>query len=134
MGGPDSEIRILEKKLPAHSQNTLTVNYDLNQPQCPYSQPVGWEPPRLYFEFWFTDLHPARYLEMWFPSNLIYDQFKINLELEIINTEIHHALFSNGQVTNFGPNHWKIEFPDTFTSLSPMLVIGHWTGSSIIRI
>ena len=77
-GGPDSEIRILEKKLPAHSQNTLTVNYDLNQPQCPYSQPVGWEPPRLYFEFWFTDLHPARYLEMWFPSNLIYDQFKIN--------------------------------------------------------
>ncbi len=122
-GGLEADMIILERTLPASSQNKLTLNYDLNQPQCPKSHPIGWDSPRLYFEFWFTDLDPARYLEMWFPSNLIYDQFKFNLEVEIIRTEINHAIYSNGQITQLNPNHWRIEFPKTFTSLSPMLVI-----------
>ena len=122
-GGTDAQLRILQKELPSTSENTLTMVYDLNQPQSPRSQPIGWDPPRLYFEFWFSDLYPARYLEMWFPSNLIYDQFKFNLKIEIINTGIDHAVFSNGRINRLGQNHWQVEFPEKFTSFSPMLCI-----------
>ena len=58
---------------------------------------------------------------MWFPSNLIYDKFKFNLEIQILNTEIEYALFSNGKKVSINQNHWALEFPDGFTSLSPML-------------
>lgn len=122
-GGPNAELRILEKTIPSGTENTLTLTYDLNQPNSPRSQPIGWDPPRLYFEFWFSDLWPARYLEMWFPSNLIYDQFKFKLRIEIINTGIKHTIFSNGQINVVDQNHWQIEFPDRFNSFSPMLCI-----------
>jgi hypothetical protein len=122
-GGHDAELRILDKVLPSGTENILTLIYDLNQPQCLHSQPIGWNPPRLYFEFWFSDLWPARYLEMWFPSNLIYDEFKFNLEIEIINTPVEHIAFSNGRIHAVGQNHWQIKFPQPFSSFSPMLCI-----------
>jgi len=122
-GGPGAELIILEKAISKGSKNILKLHYELNKPNCPESQDIGWDTPRLYFEFWFTDLHPARYLEMWFPSNLIYDQFKFSINVEITNTMIEHILFSNGEVNRLSLNHWQIEFPESFTSLSPMLCI-----------
>lgn len=122
-GGPNSELIILEKMTSAGTKNMLKLHYELNKPQCPKSQEIEWHSSRLYFEFWFTDLIPARYLEMWFPANLIYDQFKFNLDIEIINTNVEHVIFSNGHLTKFGLNHWRIEFPESFTSLSPMLCL-----------
>jgi len=123
-GGPNAELRILDTIVPANSENTLRLIYGLNQPQAPNSQPIGWDPnsTRLYWDLWFTDLLPARYLEMWFPSNLIYDQFKFNLEIEIINSEFEHVIIANGSVNNLAPNHWRVEFRERFTSLSPMLI------------
>jgi hypothetical protein len=122
-GGSESELIILEKMIKSYSNNTLYLNYELKKPQCPGSKPIGWDPPRIYYEFWFTDLYPARYLEMWFPANLIYDQFKIKLEIEIINSSIEHGIISNGQVKRLSLNHWQVEFHKGFTSLSPMLCI-----------
>ena len=110
-------------KINIPSIHRLTLEYDLDQPDSLYSQPITWDTDHLYFEFWFTDLRPARYLEMWFPSNLIYDQFRINIDIQISNTNVSHTLFSNSQVVIRSPNHWKIECLDTFSSLSPMLVI-----------
>jgi hypothetical protein len=122
-GGPDSDLIIVESLRPMESKNTLRLSYELKQPKSPGSQPIAWDPSRLYYEFWFTDLQPARYLEMWLPSNLIYDQFKISVEITIINCLLDHALFTNGQVNKLNQNHWKVEFPQRFTSLSPMLCI-----------
>ena len=122
-GGPNAELIILEQVLSAGSENTLRLIYTLDQPQSPFSQPIGWDPPRLYFEFWFTDLYAARYLEMWFPSNLIYDEFGLNLDIEIINTGIEHIIYTNGQLSQLAQNHWVVQFPERFTSLSPMLCV-----------
>jgi hypothetical protein len=122
-GGVNAELMILESVLPAGSVNTMRFVYQLAQPQSQYSQPIGWDPPRLYFEFWFSDLYPARYLEMWLPSNLIYDKFALNLDIQLINTAIGHSIFTNGVVNQLSQNHWQLIFPDRFTSLSPKLCI-----------
>ena len=60
---------------------------------------------------------------MWFPSNLIYDQFKVDLEIEIINTQVEHLIYTNGLTKRRKFNHWNITYPETFTSLSHMLGI-----------
>jgi hypothetical protein len=122
-GGDNSELRILEKVLSANSRNKLRLDYELSKPQSHFSRPIGWDNDRLYFEFWFSDLYSARYLEMWFPSNLIFDQFASSIDIEIINTKILHKAFSNGQVDVLDQNHWNLKYPNTFTSLSPMLCI-----------
>ena len=122
-GGSNSELRVLQTIIEPETENVLKLVYELNQPQCPASQPIGWDGTHVYFEFWFSDLYPARYLEMWFPSNLIYDKFKFDLDIEIINTDIDHVLFSNGKKNSINQNHWIVEFPERFTSLSPMLCL-----------
>jgi hypothetical protein len=119
----NSGLRILEVILDSNSNNTLSLQYELKTPQSPKSRPIKWSPEGLYFDFWFSDLWPARYLEMWFPSNLIYDHFGFNLDIRIINTHIEHILFSNGIITKTGDNSWTIDFPDRYTSLSHMLTI-----------
>jgi hypothetical protein len=121
-GGENSEMIIIEEVVEP-GINTLVLTYEMNQPRCPRSKPIGWNSSSLYFDFWFTDLEPARYLEMWFPSNLIYDQFSFSLEIEIINTQILHKVFTNATVKDISLNHWQLFFPERFTSLSHMLVI-----------
>lgn len=121
--GNSSRLRILEENLDSNSNNNLSLQYELKTPQSPESRPIDWTPDGLYFDFWFSDLWSARYLEMWFPSNLIYDRFGFNLEIKIINTEIEHILFSNGTINKTGDNSWTIDFPNRYTSLSHMLVI-----------
>lgn len=124
-GGSDAELRVVDMPVAANSENTLRLIYELNQPQSPNSQPIGWDmvSTRLYFDFWFSDLWPARYLEMWFPSNLIYDQFRLNLDIEIVNSAFAHVIMTNGQVSELGQNHWQVQFPERFTSFSPMLLL-----------
>jgi hypothetical protein len=131
--GPLSALRILEENLDAKSDNILNLEYELKQPQSLNSNPIGWNSDSLYFDFWFSDLWPARYLEMWFPSNLIYDRFGFNLTIQIINTKNEHILFSNGKINKIGDNSWEIDFPDKYTSLSHMLYICPKSESEIIN-
>lgn len=122
-GGSSAGLRIAERNLAAESTNTLELHYKLNKPQSSQSRTIGWTSNHLFFDLWFSDLWPGRYLEMWFPSNLIYDKFAFDLEIRIINTDIEHVLFSNGKIEVLGRNHWKVAFPERFTSLSHMLCI-----------
>ncbi|MBM3239400.1 hypothetical protein FJZ31_24170 [Candidatus Poribacteria bacterium] len=65
----------------------------------------------------------AHYLEMWFPANLIYDQFKFTLDIEIAKTEFEHIIITNGSVAKLGKNHWRVEFPERFTFFLLFLLI-----------
>lgn len=121
--GPDSKLRIIEKSLPSNSSNILKLEYELNTPDSENSKPIVFNSDSLYFDFWFSDLYAGRYLEMWFPSNLIYDHFAFHLDIQIINTKLEHSLFSNGEINKIGNNSWIIDFPNNFTSLSHMLYI-----------
>jgi hypothetical protein len=124
-GGPGAELRVVNSILAAHSSHTLRVTYALGTPQASaagsYQPTMSWNAgPRLVFNFGFTDLGPGRYLEAWVPANLIFDQFDITIDVQVLNTGIAHTPITNGTVTVIGTNHWSIAFPARFTALSPL--------------
>jgi hypothetical protein len=125
-GGPNAELRVVESVLAAGSAHTLRVTYSLGPPQAStagsYQPAMTWSAgPRLAFNFGFTDLGAGRYLEAWVPANLIFDQFALDLELQVMNTAVAHMLITNGGVTSLGANHWSVSFPARFTALSTLL-------------
>lgn len=127
-GGVGAELRILESELTAGTTHTLRVTYELDTPQTSlagsYPPQIAWSTgPRLVFNFGLSDLNPARYLEAWIPANLIFDQFELILELRIQNTTVDHSVITNGDTTSLGQNHWKINFPESFTAFSHLLEI-----------
>ena len=125
-GGPHAELRILESVLPARSRHTLQVAYRLGPPAASpagsYPPAIVWSAgPRLAFNFGFTDLGAGRYLESWIPANLVFDQFSLDLDLQLTGTAIRHIPITNGTVTEVTPSRWRITFPAYFTALSPLL-------------
>ncbi|MBO9564467.1 MAG: hypothetical protein J7621_16905 [Niastella sp.] len=127
-GGANTGLRIIESVQAAGSVHTLRVVYNLALPQSQltggYPPVIEWQPgPKLRFVFGLSDLNAGRYLEAWLPANLIFDQFTIQLTVQITNTLAAHAVITNAQVTNLGSNHWSLTFPARFTALSPMLEI-----------
>jgi hypothetical protein len=104
-GGPHAELRVLESVLAAGSRHTLRVEYRLGPPAA---SPVGSYPPaiiwgagpRLTFNFGFTDLGAGRYLEAFIPANLIFDQFSLTLDLQLLGTAVPHTPITNGLVLN----------------------------------
>jgi hypothetical protein len=127
-GGAGAELRIIESSLTANSTHSLRVTYSLGIPQAStaggYQPQLSWSSgPRLIFNFGFTDLGPGRYLEAWVPANLIYDQFDLSLQIQLLNTPVAHTVITNGTATSIGTNHWNISFPARFTALSPLLEV-----------
>lgn len=127
-GGAGAELRVIESVLAANSNHSLRLTYTLGLPQAStaggYPPGLSWSAgPRLVFNFGFTDLGAGRYLESWLPANLIFDQFKLDVDLQVINTAIAHSVITNGNVTTIGTNHWQVGFPDRFTALSTLLEI-----------
>jgi FMN phosphatase YigB (HAD superfamily) len=126
-GGLNAELLVAEFSLPAATAHTLRVTYDLNLPQSSgagsYLPGLSWNGPRLTFNFGFTDLGAGRYLEAWVPSNLIYDQYEIELEIRLLNTAVNHSIITNGEMMNLGANHWRLTFSARSSSFSPLLEI-----------
>jgi hypothetical protein len=127
--GAFTNLRVVESVQPAGSVHTLRLQYGLtatpdSQLGGSYLPALQWTAgPRLSFAFGLSDLNRARYAEAWLPANLIFDQFNISLEVQITNTAVAHSVITNGQITGLGTNHWRIDFPERFTSLSPLLEV-----------
>jgi hypothetical protein len=123
-----TNLRVIESLQAAGSVHTLRVLYTLSLPDSQlggsYLPALDWlAGPKLRFVFGLSDLNKARYAEAWLPANLIFDQFRIDLEMQITGTMATHSVISNGAITPLGANHWSISFPDRFTAISPMLEI-----------
>ncbi|MFN0138632.1 MAG: hypothetical protein ACKVQW_00920 [Pyrinomonadaceae bacterium] len=125
---PFTSLRVIEAVQTAGSVHTLRVQYDLAMPNSQLNG--GYEPalswlagPKLHFRFGMSDLRNARYVEAFLPANLIFDQFSIDLEIQITGATAAHSVITNGVVTNIATNHWSLAFPSRFTALSPMLEI-----------
>jgi hypothetical protein len=121
-GGPGAEMRVLDAALLAGSRHRLELQYRLATPAAEGALPVGWTASGAQFDFWMSDLHPGRYLEMWLPANLCHDRFALTIDLRVDGGD-EHSVVTNGTVHDVGPNRWQVEYPATFTSLSPMLVL-----------
>ncbi|HEY5153637.1 MAG TPA: hypothetical protein VIJ47_02815, partial [Acidimicrobiales bacterium] len=125
-GGPGAEMRVLDATLAPGSAHVLEVAYDVGPPQSPaggsYAPRLTWGPgPDVRLSFGFTDLHPARYLEAWLPANLIFDQYPVELTLQVTGTAVAHAVVTNAAVTDLGTNHWQLDFGDKTASLSTLV-------------
>jgi hypothetical protein len=124
--GPSATVRVVDLPQSAGSTHMLRLGYRLAQP---HSDLGGAYPPvlsgrghgRLRWSFGMGDLFDGRHLEMWFPSNLPFDQFPFELALTVAGAAANHTLVSNGAVTARGPHSWLIRFPAWFSSGSPML-------------
>lgn len=124
--GHHATMRVLEVQQVAFSMHTLRLKYGLAQPQ---SDLGGTYPPvlaasgdqRLRWSFGMGDLFDGRHLEMWFPSNLPFDQFPFELTVTMAGAPDHHTLITNGAVTRTAAHTWHITFPPWFSSLSAML-------------
>ena len=123
--GPYATVRVLDLPQPAGSTHTLRFSYRLAPPR---SDLGGAYPPvlsassrRVRWSFGMGDLFDGRHLEMWFPSNLPFDQFPFELALAVTGAEASHTLITNGATTTVGQNAWHITFPAWFSSVSAMV-------------
>ena len=136
-GDPFTNLRVIESVQAAGSVHTLRVQYDLALPDAQltggYLPKLEWlAGPKLRFALGMSDLRRARYIEAFLPANLIFDQFSIDLEIQITGTMAAHSVITNGVVTNVTASHWSIAFPSRFTALSPMLEI-HASDAVILQ-
>jgi hypothetical protein len=121
-GGTGSEMRVLDRALPAGSRHRLELRYRLATPAAEGAEAIGWRGDGVAFDFWMSDLRPGRYLEMWLPANLCHDRFRLYLEVAVEGGR-PHRLVTNGAKRQTGRNRWWVEYPARFTALSPMLVL-----------
>jgi len=124
----EQTLRVLHRALAPSSKHRLQIGYSLQTPPLEASTRGGYLPELRWgaggsvnFNFGFTDLGGGRYLEAWVPSNLLFDRFRLQIEVEVRHSETPHVLITNGTVTPAGRNHWRVGYPDTFTTCSPML-------------
>ncbi len=68
--------------------------------------------------FWMSDLSDRRYLEQFIPSSFEYDQVKMYFEVQILNANKEHRLFTNGKITKLAKNHFKVKYPSFYTTSS----------------
>ena len=85
--------------------------------QAPISEEILFLNDGVSSAFWFTDLGDRGFLETYLPASFEYDQFKITFNLDF-KTMTSQKIFTNGIVSKFDNNKFKVEFPDTFTSSS----------------
>ncbi len=127
-GVPFTDLRVIEAVQAAGSVHMLRVQYNLDVPNSQlggsYLPALEWSAgPKLRFVFGLSDLNRARYAEAWLPANLVFDQYSIGLEIQIINTMAVHSVITNGVVTSLGLNHWQISFPERYSAVSPLLEV-----------
>ncbi|MGI8491819.1 MAG: hypothetical protein ACR2NJ_03530, partial [Acidimicrobiales bacterium] len=106
-------------------RHVLEVGYRLSTPAAAGAVPVGWSPEGVRFDLWMSDLEPGRYLEMWVPAPLCHDRFALAIELEVTGTDRPHVVISNASVPSGNGDHraWRLRFPGSSTSLSPMILL-----------
>jgi hypothetical protein len=121
-GGEGAEMRVIDRRLTAGSRHRLELSYSLATPRAVDARPIDWT-DGAHFDFWMSDLHPGRYLEMWLPAGLCHDRLQLQLEVEVVGGAGPHALVSNGYEVRLGPDYWRIEYPARFSPLSPMLMV-----------
>ena len=68
--------------------------------------------------FWVKDMLDRHMLERYLPSNLEFDQYKMSMDIKILNSDKKHRLYTNGNLSEFDYNHYAIDFPYYYNASS----------------
>lgn len=124
--GPNATVRIVDVSQAAATHHQLRLRYRLQLPQSdlggaypPVLRATG--PGRLRWSVGMGDLVDGRHLEMWFPTNLPFDQFPFELRIKLVGAATRHTLVTNGRISSPRVNQWHVQFPGWFTSVSHLL-------------
>lgn len=124
---PFTDLRVVGSVQGAGSVHTLRVRYDLASPNSQlggnYLPAIEWTGPRLTFVFGLSDLNKSRYAEAWLPANLLFDQYRISLDIQLLGVTAPHSVITNAVVTDLGSNHWKLDFPERSSAASPLVEV-----------
>jgi hypothetical protein len=121
----NQSMQVLQVVLEAASEHQLRFKYDLSTPRSIDANGPIWKVSGVEWGSWMSELRPGRFLEQWFPANLIHDQFVFELQLKVITAKepIAHELVTNGTITKPADGTWAITFPDYFSAFSPLVVL-----------
>ena len=116
-------LRLLRRELKVGEEYHLHLEYPLAKPRSRAAIDIDWGEGAVSWDFYFSDLNPGRYMEMWFPSNLIYDHFGFEMELELRGAAEDHEIVTNAATRELAEHHWQLSFPKHYTAMSHMLVV-----------
>jgi hypothetical protein len=121
----NQSMQVLQVVLDAESEHHLRIKYDLSTPHSIDANGPKWKVAGVEWGSWMSELRPGRFLEQWFPANLVYDQFAFELQLKVVTQKepIEHELVTNGITTKPANGTWAITFPDHFSAFSPLVVL-----------
>ncbi len=83
-----------------------------------FSNNLKFEESGVQSAFWMSDLKDRKYLEQYLPTNIEFDQYKMNLNIKFANTSVNQVVYSNGDITKASNTEYSIEFPKYFTASS----------------
>jgi hypothetical protein len=109
---PPRTIALLPEALPPCSEHTLEARYTVVREDV---EPASL--PRLRFadeQVWWSsaqeDGGPDQMLEMWLPSNLLFDRYDLELRVTLQGTGEPHDLAANGSVEALADGGWSVAF------------------------
>ncbi len=105
-----STLRVMDVRL-ASGKHTLTLTHQL-------TANVVWGEDGVGSGFWTSDLNDRKYLEQYLPTNLEFDQYKMNLSVEVLGAPANHVLKANGVVTSAGNNRFEVSYPKFYSASS----------------
>ncbi|MBT7611315.1 MAG: hypothetical protein HN576_16260 [Bacteriovoracaceae bacterium] len=105
-----STVRFLDEVLGVGTHKMVITNL--------ITKNLAWSTGSVKSAFWMSDLSDRRYLEQYLPTNLEYDQYKMDFEVKIIDAHYDHNLYTNGDIKELAKNHWSVSYPETFTASS----------------
>lgn len=109
-----SKMRMIKKQL-MPGNHILEIESELTR-GLKFRQRRRWS--SVSSAFFIRDLTDRKFLEQYIPTNLEFDQFKMTMEVKIINTKRTHSLFVNGAKKEIKKNHYFVEFPEHYTTSS----------------
>lgn len=111
--GNVSKVRMVQTKLQPGSY-TMEIKSPIHI-RTRFSKPKeDWG--RVSSAFFIRDLRDRLFLEQYLPTNYEYDQYKMFIDVQVVGTKRWHSLFTNGKVTKVNNNHYRVEYPDFYTS------------------
>ena len=108
--GGESKVRIIDREL-SPGNYTVRIVSDI-------SNGVLFEKGGLSVGFFTKDMRDRNFLERYLPSNYEYDQYKMDISVNILGSKKKYKLFSNGSIVNENSSHFHYTYPEYFSASS----------------